>query len=568
MSYILVKNISILLVVLLFVWNYSPVISQNSTLLSKRQFYLSVNQTLNNNSIYFSPDIFVEPCENNTTPYPCFNKVYIDTFLFISGDYHNFADTIMYFTSGSRDICEYVKTFSFGGGSISIDQMCEYYFCPRPSDDYAGSYLFWREDATRNGGFSDMYCKYCGYNNDTLRSRVWDPQACPFIRRDVEEKLMTSSQVSTTSICGTEAATPLSFPYRSNLYFDIPNLIMCYCEKQQRFGINCNIFENVDAKIYIDYIIFTLVYFLESCFAVFVLLIPSLLQIRFLKPIRTMSVRFNTYIRTLWTGSEDGALGYSDEQVYVPFKWFAIRHLRLGVTIILATALCAYTLVRIIVHSARPSSIFTVIDVFFTLMFFAMCVSFFLIVVLWSNIAFSNRRKGSADVLLMPLRVVLFTIGGFLLLIAVGWIIASQVDVEDTFASGIVLIVVIVIFIGIALSLFVFGSKLYYDVTRVKQEQKISFTSLKFTKFMFMANVTFLLTCIFFLLTAIQKITYTTIISQGLAVWLMLIVEFFLLCNVGLLLYILYDNRTVMDVYEFVYWPITTLCCCCCKKKE
>ncbi|KAG2385499.1 hypothetical protein C9374_003314 [Naegleria lovaniensis] len=522
-------------------------------------FNLSLNATANNHSLYFSPLVFVNPSVNNTTPYPSFGSVMIDSGLYYFTDYSNFRDSMMYFTSNKIDVCQYVRQT---GNNIAEDgsNACEYIFCDTNATVAEPFYKQLAQGSIL--GLVEMYCKYCDLGNNTLKARVWNVSTCPYIRRTCEVAMSRDSSMDQAALCGSEQSTCLPFPYFDGKKFSLDNLYYCYCENENRWGIDCKDFGVVDARLYIDWIVFTLAYGVEAIIAIFVLFLPGLLQISYLKAIRYLFLRFNTYIRTLWTGSAENPMGYADEQIYgTPFKWFSVRHLRLIVMVVISISLFSYTLVRIICHAAKPFGLFAITDVFLALCFYFMTTGFLLIAVLWSNIALSDKRKGGTDVLMMPLRVILFVVLGLMLLLAIAYIIAEQLL---TLASGIVLIFSMIVFIGLAVALFSFGLKLYWDLSKIRKDG-VSITSLRFTKFMFASCVVFALTCLFFLLAALTKVSHTGILSKYYALWQNLFVDFFMLCHYALLIYILYDHKAAMDLYEFVYWPF---CSCCFRKNK
>ena len=543
--------------------SYQPLLSsiqqQNSIQQQHENYYfnLSLNATANNHSLYFSPFVFLNPSANNTTPYPSFTSVMIDAAIYSFTDFSNFRDSMIYFTTNRMDVCSYVRNT---GNDIAVDgsNACEYFFCDTNATVADPFYRKLAESSVF--GLVEMFCKYCDLGNDTLKARIWNVSTCPYIRRTCEVAMTRDSSIDQFSLCGSEKSTCLPFPYFDGKLFDLDNLYYCYCENEKRWGIDCKDFSVIDARLYLDWTVFTIAYGIEAIIAIFVLLLPGVLQISFLKSIRYLFLRFNTYIRTLWTGNAENPMGYADEQIYTPFKWFSVRHLRLVVMIVISISLFTYTLVRIICHAAKPYDMFAVLDIFLSLCFYFMTTGFLLIAVLWSNIALSDKRKGSTDQLLMPLRVILFVVLGFMLLLAIAYVIAERLL---RLASGIVLIFSMVIFIGLSVSLFVFGLKLYWDLSRIRKEG-ISITSLRFTKFMFASLVVFALTCVFFLLASLTKVSHTGILSKYYALWQMLFVDFFMLCLHALLIYILYDHKAAMDLYEFVYWPF---CSCCSKKK-
>ena len=483
-------------------------VSQSTTNNTNYWYQVSPNSTFNNNSLYYSPDIFQGPCSNNKTPYPCFSSVLVPVRFVAVEDLENYADSVMYQTADVNDICsdQYFATkLNF---DVNKTDACRIIFCntSRTVDEWNERYGVLNEDNGFKRILLESYCKYCNYQNDTLRTMIWNAKTCPFISNICENQLLVSNSADQQSICtssnGKSSCFSSFFPdlYKQNAY-------NCYCESYAKWGVRCDMFEIVDGKVYVDYIAFNIFYFVEMFIAFFVLLIPALLQLTIFKPIRKTFKAFNTWIRTLWTGSVEGALGYEDEQTYKPFAWFSIRHLKLSIIIIINVSLVLYTILRIAMHASQDPETYTVIDIFFTICYLSMCVSFFMISLLWTNIALADRRKGASDVLLFPLRIVLFIIVGFMACVAIAWAVAVGFKASSQVPSGAVLIVIIAIFMMIGIILLIFGAKIYRDLVKVRQKGN-SFWSLRFTKFLFMADITFLLTDVFFLLAAIQKVTH------------------------------------------------------------
>ncbi|KAL9646890.1 hypothetical protein ABK040_013750 [Willaertia magna] len=383
----------------------------------------------------------------------------------------------------------------------------------------------------------------------------------------VKDSYEENSVATSKSKCGQTQSSCLPIVYYWEL--DLKDGYMCYCEDVKLWSIRCDalVYGAIEAQRWIDYIPFNIFYVIESLFVFFILLLPNLFHYDLFKGIRRPILKFNTFIRSLWTGSEKGTLGTDwDEKVGKDngFKWFSIKHLRTIIILLMNFGLIPYTVTRIAIHASQPFYIYMVQNVFICICYLSLVICFFLIAVLWSNIVLSDKKKGSADVLILPLRITLFIVITIMLLIAIAWALATGFQATNdkvNIAQGIVLVIVIAFFIFIGIALLIFGCKLFYDLTRIRRNNtKVSVLSVKFTKFMFFADVSFLFTDIFFLLQAIRQMTHSAIFSKYYALFSYLFIDVFMLFNYVLLFYILLDMKAIYDVYEFIYWPLFSCC--------
>ena len=184
------------------------------------------------------------------------------------------------------------------------------------------------------------------------------------------------------------------------------------------------------------------------------------------------------------------------------------------------------------------------------------------------NFVLKEKKKQENDNLLIYLRFV-FVIG-IVLLLSVGIAFTALSLSGKSIGSGIFLIILVSIFITLSILLTIFGLKLFIDLTRSKtiKDRASSFKSLKFTKFILLINISFIVLCCFFLAFAVENLTQGSFergtqspmivivimepIVEILIIWLLLLLTFYMS-----------SVKSVLDIYEFVYWPLRSLTCNC-----
>ncbi|EFC36739.1 predicted protein [Naegleria gruberi] len=528
-------NLGILLLVLLFCLFTSV---SNNCLGQEQQLYYntSLNSTANNNSLYYSPFIFQEPCENNTTPYPCFNKILVaDSYIVpFPNNQQVVMDSLVY------DFCESARNGHPDWNETTCQEIC----LDLPS------YVFQR------------YCMLCNVVSNEFRMKMWNVSECRGVDRTIDIIMAQNPDYDQTQLCGNSKSSPFVDSYRGNT-----TTIMCYCEEENLWATNCNLIHSKRAFYAYHYIVVILA-FIVAFVSITVSLIPSIIQLRIFKVIRNLIVKFNTYVRSLWTGSEEGSMGIEkDSDIYPEFTWFSVKHFTLILKVMISLTIIGYAIARAVILGVQD---FKRTRLIIAIVYYLITVCVFVVTLLWVNLAFSEKRKQLTDPkLLIPLRVLLFVGLGFFLSVAISYIITSSLN--EVLGTGIILLIFITILIVLSLAIFGFGMKLFLDLTRTKnaQEKIDSFKSLKFTRFIMLITISFIVLCIFLILISVENIQFNTestsfsmgdgslaleFISELILIWILLLLTLYLL-----------NMKSVLDVYEFIYWPF---CSCFNRKKK
>ncbi|EFC36740.1 predicted protein [Naegleria gruberi] len=480
-------------------------------------YYTSLNTTANNKPLYYSPNAFLEPCENNTTPYPCFNKITIfSSFILFPNE------KLVSFGPRGFDICHYYATRNNWNATKCYTELCT---------------------KSSNPTFQN-YCMLCNVVSNEFRMKMWNVTECPAPDRRIDMAMTKSSDYDQTQICGSSKSSLLL------LYLIQQTVTICYCEEGDYWASNCGYLSTKLAYFSYHYIIIILS-FLISVFSFSVLLLPTLIQSRLFKKVRVLNQKLNNLVRVAFKGDE--RLVLSDSEIFLPKQAFSLKHFIFMLNLLIPCTAFGYFASRIALFIVEDFSNYKII---LAIVFFLITISTFTICILWINLMVKELKKKTEDQLLIPLRVIYIVGLIFMFLVLAAYVITRILALN--IGSGTILLVFMSILIVLGLAIIIAGFTLYYKVTRVKKDNIDSFVSMKFTRFIVLITTSFIILCVLLIIFSLENFG-VNFIRGDLGLAIEFVIELVMIWMLTLITFYLYNHNSAMDTYEFLYWPIVGL---------